>query len=466
MPTPPDRNTLIALLARGKREQMRKNWLHPRMTPLQRISTERAIRSKAREYVSNLRERRVIHVDKDCWLRNIRKSYILDYYFPERNNAWIRPHNRARFSQSIDVENLNIHDNPDGVFRFFSELSESEALCSEVRINFKDEFCNDIVPFLILAEIRPSLLPVFSGGAMSPRVQKVLLALRLDRPLGMTFSRKPDRSDVWALPLRQRYPRNTSNSPLRYENPTTGEIVADDLCEEFDKWLDIADPGLGLTREGRAHIKMMAGELLDNAERHSAPDTKDGDWSLAAFMGRRTDEAGRIYYRCHIGFLSAGATFAESLKHAPPQIAARISEYVTHARRDGSAASESTLATLVALQDGVTRDQSAFAAKRGGTGLQEVLEFVSELGQTSDPLLQPKITIVSGQSCIALRPPYMHGTRSGDTCCAPRELWCNETNDGTKAPDSAFVFDLDRGFPGTVISIAFTLDPEYLTNVA
>ena len=460
----PSRDKLIRILAAQKRRELRRKWLSPRMSASQRIGVERSIRQKARKYVAAFKERRVIHVDKECWLRNVRPSKILEYYLPDRDKNWVLPHKREASSESIELEGFSIHDNPDYVFDFFLRLAKFEAEKSSINIHFDDEYCNDIVPYLILAEVRPSLLPILNGGRMSRRIQKVILALKLNDPLRMAFPRHSLLTDVWALPLRQRYPRNTSNSPLRYENPTRAEHVADDLCEELDKWVTVAEPTLELSKQGRGTIKMMVGELLDNAERHSAPDTKDGDWSMAAFMGRRNDGAGRSYFRCHIGFLSVGSTFAESMKSASAPIAQQSADYVRRAKAGGAQTSRETLETLVALQDGMTRDIEAYKGRRGGTGLLEVLDFVSALGLTADPELQPRVTIVSGKSCIALRAPYIQGERMGGPE-APRELWCNEKNSPDLAPDGGFVYDLKHGFPGTVISIAFTLDPDFLTGV-
>jgi hypothetical protein len=76
-------------------------------------------------------------------------------------------------------------------------------------------------------------------------------------------------------------------------------------------------------------------------------------------------------------------------------------------RRSGL--SPATLKTLYALQDGVTRDREAEAKNRGGVGFQEVIAMMNLLGGVSFPGQEPRLTIVSGTSCISLRTPLSWG---------------------------------------------------------
>jgi hypothetical protein len=231
--------------------------------------------------------------------------------------------------------------------------------------------------------------------------------------------------------------------------------VADGFCGAVDGWLGIT-ANLELTAEGKSRFASLIGESLDNAERHSEL-SKDGSWSIVAFMARR-EEAGVSVFRCYMAFLSEGASIAESLVTAAPVIRDEIDQYCDRHHRDGQ--SKDTLATLMALQDTITRDAAATAGFRGGIGFQDVLEFVNTIGATETPDRAPRLTIVSGRSCIQLRPPYMSGTRSGPT--EPRVLWCNPENSPAGAPDSTFVFDLEDHFAGTVVGLSFVLDSDHL----
>jgi hypothetical protein len=206
-----------------------------------------------------------------------------------------------------------------------------------------------------------------------------------------------------------------------------------------------------------AKFANIIGELLDNAERHSDPETKDGSWSVAAFMTRRQED-GRNTHRCYMAFLSEGASIAESLRTAAPSVRKDIDEFCDRHARAGQ--SRETLATLIALQDTITRDAVATGQGRGGVGFQDVLEFVTTLGGTNVPENAPRVTIVSGKSCVRLRAPHIVGRRTGAD--QPRVLWCNTSNTAGEPPDANFVFDLEDRFAGTIVGLSFVIDRDFL----
>jgi hypothetical protein len=240
--------------------------------------------------------------------------------------------------------------------------------------------------------------------------------------------------------------------------PQRDQHAADDLCDEISHWLGIPSPPHELTDEGRAWISTIVLELINNAQRHSDPVNEDGSWAVTAFMAR-SEENGRDLFRCHLAILSVGASIAESLNTCSPRTAKEIERYVAMHRRPGLSAA--TLKTLYALQDGVTRDPDADAANRGGVGFQEVIAMMNLLGGLSLPGQEPRLTIVSGSSCISLRPPYIMGKRMQGSD-SPRVLWFNPDNNVTEPPDRAHVFDLTDPLAGTIISLSFILDGSYL----
>jgi hypothetical protein len=203
----------------------------------------------------------------------------------------------------------------------------------------------------------------------------------------------------------------------------------------------------------------MMGELLCNAERHSQSDSDDGDWSTAGFMVRRI-EGGESVLRCHLAFLSVGQSFAESLSGAADDVKASLSQYIAQHRFSGTP--PEVLATLYALQDTITCDPKAREARSGGTGLQDVLDFVRELAGPSSEECGTRVTILSGRTCIALRHPYLEGIRRAED--QPRLLWCNEANSSSAPPDPKVAFPVSEHFAGTLVSVAFRLDPAYLAS--
>ena len=295
---------------------------------------------------------------------------------------------------------------------------------------------------------------------MSISIQKVVETLRIRQDLGMSLPYLSDTKDVWAFPKRARRTAGSSKSSNRFLEPQTNEKVADEFCDALDEWLITASDELELTKSGKARFAQIIGELLDNAERHSNPPGKDGDWSTAAFMARRKEGDVEVY-RCYMSFLSVGASIAESLRTASQDTKKQIDAYV--ARHEKCGISPETLTTLVGLQDGVTRDPIAAANERGGIGLQEVLELINVLGVTHHPNKEPRMTIVSGSSCIQARLPYLVGQRAGEF--EPRYLWFNDGNTPLQPPDSNFVFDLRSRFPGTIIGLTFVLSRDDLMAV-
>lgn len=205
-------------------------------------------------------------------------------------------------------------------------------------------------------------------------------------------------------------------------------------------------------------------ETLNNAERHGdlLEHQNDGDWIVAGFMARRVD-GNQEYYRCHLAFLSTGTTISETIQTTPEPTKSKLDEYVAkHRRQVGTKAHAAEhRSTVFALQDGVTRSETAVNEKRNGTGFQDILEFYSDLAAHGAKQSNASMAIVSGRTCILCNAPYMHGVRK-DGEDSEREMWFNETNTQDLPPECSNVIELDRCLKGTLISMAFTLDLDYL----
>jgi len=92
----------------------------------------------------------------------------------------------------------------------------------------------------------------------------------------------------------------------------------------------------------------------------------------------------------------------------------------------------------------------------GGTGLLDVVEFAESLGRSSEPGLDPRVAIISGRACIRLQAPYMQGRQT--EADGRRLQWFNVDNDAKKPPDRLYALQLPVEFPGTLITMRFTLD--------
>ncbi|THK38629.1 hypothetical protein EHS39_08965 [Ensifer sp. MPMI2T] len=381
---------------------------------------------------------------------------------PDRRARWVpvvRRRPGLRYEQIV-LENFSFIDHPQHTLNKILEILDFECNAVDAQLHFDDQYCVDVAAYLVLAEMWQSLSRVFRKGRMTVPIQKVVEALGLRRELSMKFPGLENVDNVWAFPKRSRRPTGSSRAVNRQLQPQSREKVADEFCNTLDQWLDTAAQDLELTDQGKSKFAQIIGELLDNAERHSDAPRKDGSWSTAAFMAKRV-EGDKDVFRCHMGFLSVGASLAESLATAPIKIRAQVNKYCD--LHPSCGISRDTLSTLVALQDGITRDEAAAANERGGVGLQDVLELINVLGVTHTGGQEPRMTIVSGRSCIRIRAPYLKGARSDEN--GPRVLWFNEQNDPSVAPDSDYVFDLETKFPGTIIGLTFVLSKEDLMAV-
>ncbi|WP_131869393.1 MULTISPECIES: hypothetical protein [unclassified Bradyrhizobium] len=424
------------------------------------VARHRFARNKTQQMAKRLRQGKRVPLPKHLLLTKMHPSPLLDALLADRHSRWqpVIKRDRQQLAELVLAE-FSIIDRPVETLQLLRQIALIECSALAAQLHFDDQRCIDIAPYLVLAETWPEMANVFRGGRMTIAIQKVIEAVGLRKALGIRLSHAEDLTDVWAFPIRRRRPARTSRAADRNLAPQAREKVSDEFCDLLDVWMGHA-ARMELTDEGRARFSSIIGELLDNAERHSDPKTKDGSWSVAAFMARRPEQ-NRDVFDCHMGFLSEGASIAESLETAAEMVRRDIDDY--SARHENKRQSKATLATLVALQDGITRDAAATADRRGGVGFQDVMEFVTAMGGTSLPGREPRITIVSGSSCIQLRPPYILGRRSGPA--QPRVMWCNPTNSPNEPPDPEIVFDLQDRFAGTIVGLSFVLDPEYLKAV-
>ncbi len=449
---------IIRIMLRSERQRLRRQFKRGG-GKITRAGQERFVRHKSRGLLKELLQNRGVKLKKSHMLSTYKKSLLLDGIDPGRKERW-RGHVKRlgrKTPISLQLKNFSFVDNPQGTLDQLQAISEADCTELIARLDFQDDHCLDAGAYLVLAESWHSMSKIFVGGAMKSPIQKVMSAIGLGKELGLSLLAATDHEDVWAFPLQRRRKAGTTADANALLKPQNREKVADQFCDLVDKWLDHPDINQELTPDGRLFIKGVVGELLCNAERHSQKDSIDGDWSVTGFMTRRIAESKAQLY-CHMAFLSVGRSIAESFDDAADDVKAWIMGYVS--KHQSHNVSKETLMTVCALQDRVTCDPSASSIRSGGTGLQEVLEFVSDLAETSNLENDARLVIVSGKSCILLKPPYLRGVAQSEN--DPREQWCNSQNTSDLPPDPSVVFDLSKHFAGTLVSVAFELDPGYL----
>jgi hypothetical protein len=427
-----------------------------------RRGAERFVRHKSRLLLKAMLQNRGVKLAKRFLLSRYKASPLLDGIDPTRKQRWRSHVKRIARKEpiSVNLKNFSFVDNPQSTLDQLQAISAADCTELIATLNFEDDYCQDAGAFLVLAECWHSMSSVFVGGSMKVPIQKVMSAISLSKELGIALADVADHEDIWAFPLQRRRKAGTTSDGDALLKPQSREKVADKFCDLVNRWLNHPDIDQELTDDGRGFIKGMVGELLCNAERHSKANSIDGDWSVTGFMARRLSDDGTSHLRCHLAFLSVGRSIAETFEDAADDVKNWISGYVS--QHTGCGCSRETLTTVCALQDRVTSDSKASDVRSGGTGLQEVLEFVSDLAETQNVENDARLAIVSGKSCILLRPPYLNKARVDPE--EPREQWCNISNSRNNPPDSDVAFNLNKHFAGTLVSVAFTLDPVYLDS--
>ncbi len=443
------------------RRSLARDWNLNGLSTKRRIQAKRAIKKISRRGKVYNADVKLGKKEEALLHRRMRESKVLNNLFPSRLSAggWQLLKDRDPSKDVIiDLEKFSFLDDPQATLNGFKQIAEAEALAAGAKINFQDKYCLDVSPYMLLTEIWHRMMPVFEGGKMDIPVQKALAAVGVLQEMNIGVAGLSDLEDVWSFPLERRRAAGESRSRTREIDAQRREVVIDQFCDAVDDWFDKID--MELTGHGRGWIKNILGELLENAERHSDGDRRDGTWSLSGFMARRQETSGSWTFHVRLGILNLGDTFSESLKRAMPETSDSIDKYVDAMKLKGAVQSVETLRTLAGLQDGVTCVPEVDRDGRGGYGLQEMLELVSELGATEVEDWKPRVTIISGGACIQLRHPYIMGERKDDANGA-RVLWCNDLNSIEVVPDPSYVYDLNVPLPGTAISIGFTLDEQY-----
>lgn len=391
-----------------------------------------------------------------------KESKLLDRFYPGRANKW-RSYNRRTQRDDIKLKLFSFLDNPINTMKSLSEITLAEAERKASKIDFEDDICYDLGPFVVLAMMRKDMANVFAGGRMSASVAGAIQAVKLKGPL--RIGKMPNPSDdmvVFPFTLRGRRAAGKSTRDNLPDAPTTEEKVSQDFVFTLDDWLKNLDKPFSLTQGGRENVYKMILETLDNAKRHSDIAKKDGQWHIAGMMqGPLVNSANETdFFMCNLTILSLGDTIYESLQTAPDDKRQDIEKYVKmHKSAD---LHEEVLWNVCALQDGISRCDSTVESPSNGYGLGIALaSFLGLLSLNKSEEIQPTMSIVSGSSCIMIKPPYtIKDDRDGY-----RTIAFNAENDIAKPPDKGYVQYLPISFPGTLITIRFFLDSVHLKSL-
>ncbi len=310
------------------------------------------------------------------------------------------------------------------------------------------DHCAESAAAVMARQLRGRFGVRFRGTFPKAEKQRVIVhATGLPRMLDIDL---PTPEGFIAFPLRrgrQAGSRATVSSQKEIEAGNVTKHV-DDCLGEYN-W--------GLTDEAKEYLSRLIGEVLDNAEEHSGRP----DWWIAGYLRKDTETK---YGDYHLTIFNFGRTLSESLQELSPgsELRKGIQSLIRKHRGGLFSASwtEENLWTLYALQGGVSRLEGD-----RGTGTVDMIRFFERIGQQKSGKDGPVMCVVSGRTQILFDGKYgMKYQRipSGEKRFI---IAFNKTNDLRRKPDPNCVRNLDRYFPGTLISLRIFFDQEHLERI-
>jgi hypothetical protein len=389
-------------------------------------------------------------------VREPARSVLLDYY---ADAARIGGSGRGGSVRTIDApRNFSLLDAPEealGFFEKFVRAARSNPQIIDVRQDQcrQVELCAVAVLNALATEGRVCLGRGYRGTfPKGQHAGDIIAATGLPKQLDVKL---PTISKIEYLGLIH----SALEGGLSIDSSSTKERKARDVLSYLDKLLQ--RKGFELTRGGKRYFLRLMTEVLGNAEEHSGKK----DWYITSYIHRPTEKGA---WDCHLVIFNFGRSIAESLRELPADstlrkgIEAMLDQ---HAGWFGDAWNEEALWTVYALQEGVSRRNSQVGNVLGdsGHGTVQLIEAFQNLGQSDDPSKKPRMCILSGRIHVSFDGTYRMEEKMLEG--GPRKIVAfNTTNDLTLPPDGQAVRVLKHTFPGTLISLRFYLDDEYLSR--
>lgn len=417
----------------------------------------RAIHASKRRYKELRRVLAIIRGNKGKVFLTYHDDYLLNELLPDRKNNWLSFDKRKKIV-SVDLDKLSFLDNPQNTLLNLKKIVDAEASAKSVFINFRDHYCFDISPYMLLGLMRQQMANVFRGGGIQHPVADALKACDLDKLLNMATRARSWSAHVMPFKLHSRRPTGASTHDNLPAFLTSEEKTAQDFVETLKEWLkDLENPSQ-LSQVAQNDVYAILCELLDNAKRHGDPVTRDAQWHISGLMQQMINDSKQLVHLCNVAIVNYGSTIFETLSSCDGEVKQQVLEYVG---RHKAVCPEECLWNVAALQDGVSRMPANDITSHGNGLMSTLVSFFNLWFGSENPFFKPALTIISGKSCIMVKYPY--NETSGEI--GRRKLAFNKANDLDIPPDGSHVFSLPLSFPGTLITLRFVLNPERLEQV-
>lgn len=239
--------------------------------------------------------------------------------------------------------------------------------------------------------------------------------------------------------------------------------VATDLTLYLDKCLHTQK--YRLNDFGKSLFSDMLGEVITNCEIHGG---KDAMWYTQGYY-KIIDEAN--IGEMQLVFLTIGDSIYEGLKKDANEETLQKLQHMhnVQAQYTSDSWNEETLYTVLALQEGISRlrTEKIEGYEYRGSGTVNLIEKFYTIGGTNNSLVEPKMSIVSGHTRIEFSDKYKLQKKQfkddaifGNT--NSRIIAFNHENDIYQPADPENVMYMREYFPGTIISLKFYLDRNYI----
>lgn len=253
-----------------------------------------------------------------------------------------------------------------------------------------------------------------------------------------------------------------SNDYLKVDETLESSVASSRISEFYKKILNKHNFDLNIN--GKRIIQKLTNEVIDNCIQHADPDRKNYQWFVNAYHYLENEKLSLI----SIVIINFGKTIAENInyimnKKTNDNIIEELKKLISDwSNKNIDKLNEkidlNALYTLYALQDGVSGKLSGLDPTRG-RGTIELIETFQKLGDSLEDTLNPQMCIISGDSCIKFTKDYKIKLNSEGR----KIIAFNKNNDLNIMPNEKNVFKLNNFFPGTIISMNFYFDENYIT---
>jgi len=250
-----------------------------------------------------------------------------------------------------------------------------------------------------------------------------------------------------------------SGKPARRERSRKCDIAATRLTDYFNDCL--RTHGFELAQEGLRDLSGLVTEVIGNAEEHG------GHWYTIGFYRQQKGTSGSG--ECHIVIFNFGQSIYETLQSdgTSADLQSRIRALADRHRKRGFFGllpgrwSEEALWTLYALQEGVSRFSFTPRGRDRGNGTIDMISFFLSLAARP-----AKMCLLSGRAYILFDGKFAPCERRTAVSERRRVIAFNKENNLEKPPNKRYVLTLPAGFPGTIISLRFSLNRARLEKLA